>query len=85
MVQRHAEFLPEAGIFLLSADGDFFINHSDDPNIEDHGAYSVARKDIQVGEELTMDYRIVRVVAFPVPVDSATSDAYAIANEASAR
>jgi hypothetical protein len=65
LVHTHAEFLPETSVFRLAADGDFFMNHSDDPNFEDFGDYALARKDISVGDEITWDYRIVRVWSFP--------------------
>jgi SET domain-containing protein len=70
LVHTHAEYLPDQGTFRLAADGDFFMNHSDDPNIEDHGDFAVARKDIAASEELTWDYRIVRVVSFPMPLET---------------
>lgn len=65
-IQKHAEFLPDAGVFRLAADGAFFMNHSDDPNLEDFGDWMIARKDIERGDEITCDYRIVTVWAFPV-------------------
>ena len=65
-IQTHAEFLPETGIFRLAADGDFFMNHSDDPNLEDFGDWMVARRDIEIGDEITCDYRIVKVWSFPL-------------------
>lgn len=65
-VQMHAEFLPDAGIFRLAADGDFFVNHADDPNLEDFGDWMVARRDIEIGDEITCDYRIVKVWSFPL-------------------
>ena len=65
-VQIHAEFMPDAGIFRLAADGAFFMNHADDPNLEDFGDWMVARRDIEIGEEITCDYRIVKVWSFPI-------------------
>lgn len=85
LVRTHAEFIPEAGVFRLAADGDFFMNHSTDPNVEDHGDYAVARKDIAAGEELTWDYRVVHVASFPVPMAAASSDARTVAAEVQAR
>jgi SET domain-containing protein len=45
------------GGLLLSFDDTRFINHADDPNIDNSGAESIARRDIAAGEELTCDYR----------------------------
>src|SRR4051812_20328962 len=45
------------GGLLLSFDDTRFINHDDDPNIDNSGIESVARRDIASGEELTCDYR----------------------------
>lgn len=43
--------------YVLSGDDDRFTNHADDPNTADDGAFTVARRDILPGEELTADYR----------------------------
>ena len=66
LVRTRAEFFPETGIFVLGADGDSYMNHSDDANFLDCGDHAVAGRDIAVGDELTWDYRAVRVHAFPV-------------------
>ncbi|GIL41071.1 SET domain-containing protein [Roseiterribacter gracilis] len=42
---------------LLSFDDTRFINHADDPNIDNTGIDSIARRDIAANEELTCDYR----------------------------
>jgi SET domain-containing protein len=43
--------------YLVSLDNDRFMNHSDDPNIEnDHDKFCFALRDIEAGEELTCDY-----------------------------
>lgn len=60
----HAEYLPARDIFRLSADGAFYMNHSDDPNVLDAGDVMHAARDIAAGEELLCDYRSVRVMAF---------------------
>ena len=74
LVQTHAEFIPEAASFRLASDGDYFMNHADDPNLEDLGDWMVARKNISAGEEITCDYRIVKVWSFPVMAQSGPSD-----------
>lgn len=65
LVQTHAEFFPDTAIFGLAADGAFFMNHSDDPNLEDFGDRMVARRNIEIGDEITCDYRVVKVWSFP--------------------
>ena len=65
LVQTHAEFVPDAAIFRLAADGAFFMNHSDDPNLEDFGDWMIACRDIEIGDEITCDYRVVKVWSFP--------------------
>lgn len=66
LVQTHAEFIPDTSVFRLAADGDFFMNHSDDPNFESFGDYAVAQKNISSGDEITCDYRVVKVWSFPI-------------------
>lgn len=41
------------------------MNHSDDPNLEDFGDWMIARRDIEIGDEITCDYRVVKVWSFP--------------------
>lgn len=71
-VYHHAEFLPQRGVFRLGNDADIFMNHSDDPSLTDLGDEMIARQDLQAGEELTCDYRDVRVLGF----ESETGHAY---------
>ena len=66
MVRTHAEFMPDTSVFRLAADGDFYMNHSDDPNFKSFGDYAVARKDISIDDEITCDYRLVKVWSFPL-------------------
>ena len=48
----------EDGRYILCSDGAKFMNHSFDPNCDDHGPYqTVAARDIAAGDELTCDYR----------------------------
>jgi uncharacterized protein len=63
-IKRHAEYLPEKDVFRLAADGDYFMNHADTPNLRDEGDLVYASRDIMAGEELLCDYRVVRVLAF---------------------
>jgi SET domain-containing protein len=52
------------GCYILSGDDARFINHSDKPNMgpdfdhDRHGA-GIALRDIQIGEEITIDYRLI--------------------------
>lgn len=71
LIERHAQYKAERGVFLLSGDGDHFMNHADDPNIDDHGADMFARRDIQPSEELFCDYRVTKVLAFDPDVTTA--------------
>lgn len=45
------------GTLVLCGDNAKFMNHSFEPNCDDRGFYTVALRDIEVGEELTCDYR----------------------------
>lgn len=64
LIERHSEYLPDKKIFRLSADGGYFMNHSDQPSLRDDGDKMFASKDIQPGEELSCDYRITKVMSF---------------------
>jgi len=47
------------GFYVLCGDNGKFMNHSFDPNCDDlEGPYTIARRDIEAGEELTCDYRL---------------------------
>lgn len=63
-IETHSEFLADRAVFRLSADGAYFMNHGDDPNLSDQGEEMFARRDIQHGDELLCDYRQTVVVAF---------------------
>jgi len=45
-----------AGIHVLSSDDDRFTNHADDPNSIFVDGVTIAVRDIQPGEEVTMNY-----------------------------
>ena len=48
----------DEGPYVLCSDGAKFMNHSFEPNCDDHGNWlTVAARDIEAGEELTCDYR----------------------------
>ena len=63
-IETHSEYLPKQDAFRMSADGDYYLNHSDDPNLENRGDNIFARRDIQAGEELHFDYRQTLVLSF---------------------
>lgn len=63
-IETHGEYLPVQDAFRLGADGDHYMNHCDDPNLENRGDEMFARRDVQVGEELHYDYRETVVLAF---------------------
>ena len=47
------------GCYVLCGDNGKFMNHSFEPNCDDvDGPYTVAKRDIETGEELTCDYRL---------------------------
>ena len=55
---RHYVYLEEGGHYVLCGDNAKFMNHAEDPNCTDADPqYTVARRAIEAGEELTCDYR----------------------------
>jgi len=64
LVKTHSEYLEGKNLFRLSADGGYYMNHSDDPNLQDHGDEMVACRDIRAGEELFGNYRVAKVMSF---------------------
>jgi SET domain-containing protein len=44
------------GSLVLSCDHAKFLNHSDDPNTEEQPFISVARRSINIGDEMTCNY-----------------------------
>ena len=63
-IRNHGEFLPATNRLRLSADGDSFMNHADEPNLIVRGDEMFAGRDIAAGEELFCDYRDTPVLAF---------------------
>lgn len=65
-VQYYACYDAERRIFFLSIEDDRFTNHSNTPNTTSRGDYfsTYASVDIQVGEEITSDYREIGVFGF---------------------
>ena len=63
-IYKHAWYHPESDCFWLAADGDYFMNHSDMPTMEVRGHSFVAARDLVIGDELTCDYRVVKVLDF---------------------
>ncbi len=56
---RHYLYRDDSGIYVLCGDNAKFMNHDDDPNCDDSGPlYTVTRRPIEAGEELTCDYRL---------------------------
>lgn len=55
----HYLYLDEAGLYVLCGDNAKYMNHADEPNCDDSGqVYTVTRRAIAAGEELTCDYRL---------------------------
>ena len=48
---------------MLCVDHAKFFNHADDPSCDDDAHFTYAARDIEVGEELTSDYRRFGVTA----------------------
>ena len=63
-IEAHSEYLPDRNSIRVAADGDYWMNHSDEPNLEDRGDVVFALRDIKAGEELLCDYRQTVVLAF---------------------
>lgn len=76
LIHTHSEYLLERRVFRLSADGGYYMNHSDTPNLVDAGDEMFAARDIQPSDELFCDYRIAKVMAFdPDSFDNVTNGA----------
>jgi len=55
---RHYLYEEEAGTLVLCGDNAKFMNHNPDPNCDDTpDQYTVTKRAIRAGEELTCDYR----------------------------
>jgi len=63
-LMKHCYKSPKTSKYVLCFDNTRFINHSENPNCADVGntigeAPDIALRDIEPGEELTLDYRII--------------------------
>lgn len=57
-IEKYAYRLTKTGPYILLADNARFLNHSNEPNLAASSvAMDVAIRDINAGEELTVDYR----------------------------
>lgn len=67
-IVERAEYRPSVDQYVLGADGDSYMNHSETPNFVVCGDFAaVAGRDIAIGDEITCDYRSNRVfMGFPV-------------------
>jgi len=55
---RHYVYLDDQGYYILCGDNAKFMNHESEPNCSDADPlFTVARRSIEPGEELTCDYR----------------------------
>ena len=55
LIDTHAyERRLNSNILVLGLDNEKYLNHSDDPSVNDDG---VALKNINIGDEITIDYR----------------------------
>ena len=67
-IKTHSEYLREMEAFIISADGDYYMNHCDNPNIENRDGEKFAIRDIREGEELHFDYG--QTLALSVDLDT---------------
>lgn len=63
-IEMRAEYYEQDDFFLLGADGDSFMNHSDEPNLLSKGTEGFAARRINSGDEITCDYRSTRTLLF---------------------
>ena len=63
-IEMRAEYYPEEKIFILGADGDSYMNHSDNPNLKNFGREGYASRDMEIGDEITCDYSSTKTVLF---------------------
>lgn len=56
-VRHYSYYHPDLAHYILCSDDARFVNHADDPNMGDDGEINYAVRDIQIGEELTWNYR----------------------------
>lgn len=56
LISKYSYFDSDSGLFILCADNQRYINHSENPNIKSTPHKDVAMRDIQAGEELTCNY-----------------------------
>lgn len=66
LILHFAYLSKKSGKYIYSIDDTRFTNHSSNPNIDntkvlegDIEVCGIAKKDIQIGEELTVDYRLI--------------------------
>jgi uncharacterized protein len=62
--RRYSYYDAAKGAYVLASDDARFCNHADDPNMGDEGDVCYATRDIQIGEEITWDYRPYGLVDF---------------------
>jgi len=70
-VEVYSEYFPDLGMLVLSGDNDRFTNHAADPNTvvvlpNAPDARVLAARDIEVGEEITCDYTVIRTLGYEV-------------------
>jgi hypothetical protein len=64
LIRTHAEYIQQSGYYILGADGDYYMNHSDEPTLVDNKTTMFAARDLRPGDELTCDYKLVTVASF---------------------
>jgi len=69
-ITHHAELHRTTGVWILSGDNARYINHSDSPATLSMGigfADDLAARDLEIGAELTSDYRTTNDKTWPPP------------------
>lgn len=70
-IRKYCYLEEDSGQYVLCGDNAKFMNHSFEPNCDDSsGAYTMALRDIEAGEELTCDYRLFDVQSREDGLDS---------------
>jgi SET domain-containing protein len=55
--EQHGYYDARDGLLKLETDDGVYFNHGENPNVTDMGETMIANRDVQMGEELTVDYR----------------------------
>jgi predicted RNA-binding protein with PUA-like domain len=71
---RYGYYDSRDGLIKRETDDGVYFNHSEEPNVIDVGDTMVAKTNIQIGEELTVDYRPYYLPGEKMPAFIATNN-----------